>query len=133
MDIANKLFSVALKTRQNAYAPYSHFQVGAAVYCDDLQIYAGCNVENISFPCGICAESAAIGTMISHGAKKIMEILIVADSKQLITPCGACLQHITEFSDSQTIIHLANLKGIQKSLPLKELLPYGFAASELKK
>lgn len=133
MDIANKLFSNAKKARNNAYSPYSGFSVGAAIYADNLNIYTGCNVENVSLPCGTCAEAGAISAMISDGAKQILEILIVADSKQLITPCGVCLQRIAEFSNEQTIIHLANLNGIQKSLSLKDLLPYGFVAEELKK
>lgn len=133
MDIANKLFSAAKEASANAYAPYSDFKVGAAVFADDLQIYSGCNVENISFPCGTCAEAGAIAAMTAHGAKKILEILIIADSKDLITPCGACLQRIAEFSDSQTIIHLADFKGIKKSSSLGELLPFGFKARELDK
>ena len=133
MDIANKLFSSAQNARKRAYAPYSGFSVGAAIYADDSNIYTGCNVENSSFPCGTCAETGAISSMIAGGAQRILEILIFADSKQLTPPCGACLQRITEFATNQTIIHLANLNGIQKSLPLKEFLPYGFVAEELKK
>ena len=71
--------------------------------------------------------------MISGGAHQIREILIIADSQQLITPCGACLQRISEFSNEQTIIHLADLSGIQKSLLIKDLLPYKFYTKELKK
>ena len=133
MNIADKLFTSAKTTRNYAYSPYSGFSVGAAIYADNLNIYTGCNVENISFPCGTCAEANAIAAMISGGAHQIREILIIADSQQLITPCGACLQRISEFSNEQTIIHLANLDGIKKSLPLKDLLPYRFVAEELKK
>ena len=120
MDITDKLFSSALDVRRNAYAPYSKFKVGAAIYADDLQIYKGCNVENVSFPCGTCAHH-------------ISEILIVADSQEIITPCGACLQRIAEFGTADTIIHLSNLNGLQKSYKLAEMLPHGFFAGELLK
>ena len=133
MDISNKLLLSALEARKKAYAPYSNFMVGASLLADNQQIYSGCNVENISFPCGTCAETGAISSMISGGGKKILEILIIADSTQLITPCGACLQRIAEFSDSNTKIHLANLSGIQQTLKLQEMLPYGFNSEELKK
>ena len=133
MNINNKLFTTALEANFKAYAPYSGFKVGAAIYADNLQIYSGCNVENISFPCGTCAEAGAIAAMINGGAKKIIEILIVADSRSLIKPCGACLQRIAEFATPETIVHLANFKGIQKSLPLQQLLPELFSAEELLK
>ncbi len=133
MNINNKLFSTALEACNKAYAPYSDFKVGAAIYADNLQVYSGCNVENISFPCGTCAEAGAIAAMINGGAKKIIEILIIADSRTLIKPCGACLQRIAEFSTPETLIHLANLKGIQKTLSLKQLLPENFSAEELTK
>lgn len=132
MDIKNTLYTAAQKSQKQAYAPYSNFKVGAAIYADNAQIYTGCNVENISFPCGTCAEQGAISAMIAQGGKQIMEILIIADGKDLITPCGACLQRIAEFSTSQTLIHLASPQGIQKTLKLSDLLPYKFSAEELK-
>lgn len=133
MDITSQLFSAAKEVHSNAYAPYSRFKVGAAIYADNLQIYAGCNVENISFPCGTCAEAGAIAAMIAGGGHKILEILIFADSQNLIVPCGACLQRISEFATPQSVIHLADTKGIQKSLHLADLLPKGFASKELQK
>ncbi|MBQ8677458.1 MAG: cytidine deaminase [Alphaproteobacteria bacterium] len=133
MEIMSNLFLSAQQASQKAYAPYSKFQVGAAIYADNAKIYTGCNVENISFPCGTCAEAGAIAAMIADGGKKILQILIVADSQQLITPCGACLQRIAEFATPETIIHLADFTNIRKSLKISELLPYGFAAEELKK
>ena len=132
MDIKNTLYVAAQKARNQAYAPYSNFKVGAAIYADNSQIYTGCNVENISFPCGTCAEQSAISSMITQGGKQIMQILIIADGENLITPCGACLQRIAEFSNAQTLIHLASLKGIQKSLTISDLLPHRFVAKELK-
>lgn len=133
MDIANKLFTIAQNSCKNAYAPYSHFKVGAALYADNRQIYTGCNVENISFPCGTCAEANAIAAMVVGGSAKILEILIYADSIDLITPCGACLQRIAEFACDKTLVHLANKKGVQKTLNLQDLIPHTFKAEELQK
>ena len=133
MDIANKLFSAAVKAREKAYAPYSEFKVGAAIYADDLQIYKGCNVENISYPCGTCAEAGAVAAMVANGATRILEILVLADSAELILPCGACLQRIAEFADDNAVVHLANLKGVQKSIPFRKLMPYAFNSKELHK
>ncbi len=127
------LFNLALKTRLNAYAPYSCFKVGAAVLSSSNNIYVGCNVENVSYPNGTCAETGAIAAMIAAGDNLIKDIIIVAESDNLITPCGACLQRIFEFSDKNTKIHLANLNEIKKSYTISELLPLAFNEKELKK
>lgn len=126
MKISEKLFNLALQARNNSYSPYSKFKVGAAILADDGEFYSSCNVENISYPCGSCAETGAISAMISCGGKKIKEILVVGDGQEAITPCGACRQRICEFSDENTIVHMANLEGIKKSILAKDLLPYGF-------
>ena len=132
MDITDKLYQEALKILPNAYAPYSKFKVAAAIYADNGKICTGCNVENISFPCGTCAEAGAISNMITNGGKRILEILIISDNNEIITPCGACLQRIAEFADNDTIITIANNKGIQKHLHLRELLPHCFQTEKLK-
>lgn len=133
MNSLQKLLKEAEKAYQNAYAPYSHFKVGASILSSEGNFYKGCNVENISYPCGTCAEAGAISAMISNGDKKISEILILADSQELIKPCGTCLQRIQEFSDSNSLIHLANKSGIQASYHIKDMLPLNFTAKELKK
>ena len=133
MTTLEQLFIAALEVRQKAYAPYSKFAVGAALKGTNGKIYTGCNVENVSFPCGTCAEAGAVASMNADACRLIKEIVIVADSQTLITPCGACLQRLAEFSDSKTKIHLANLKGVQKSCTLTELLPMSFAEKGLKK
>ena len=133
MNKTDKLLTTAAHARQQAYAPYSDFSVGAAVLGNNGKIYAGANVENISYPCGTCAEQSAIASMIADGCREISEILIIADTKNPITPCGACLQRIKEFSGSQTIVHLANLTGIVKSLNFNEFLPLAFNNMEVKK
>ena len=125
MDAEQKLFQAALLAFNRAYAPYSSFRVGAAVL-------GSCNVENVSYPCGSCAEQGAIAAMVAGGEHLIKTILILADSQELITPCGACLQRILEFSDSQTLVCLADTRQIRRTCRLTELLPHAFAAKELK-
>ena len=126
------LLTSAIQVMNNAYAPYSKFFVGASILSENNKIYTGCNVENISYPCGTCAEQSAISAMISGGDKLIKEILIISDSQDLITPCGACRQRIAEFSTPNTIVHLANKNGIQKSILISELLPLAFNSQDLK-
>lgn len=132
-SIPQKLFNLAKLAQQRAYAPYSDFKVGAAIYSNHQQFYSGCNVENISYPCGTCAEAGAISAMIAGGDEKISEILIIADGSSLITPCGACLQRIKEFADDNILIHLANSQSIAKTLTLKDLLPIAFDDKDLHK
>lgn len=131
-NIQQKLYEQALKAFHNAYAPYSDFNVGAAILSDNDKIYTGCNVENIAFPSGSCAEAGAVTSMIADGGHKIKEILIIADGKDLVSPCGNCRQKILEFADKDTIVHLANLKGIQKTINFSELLPLAFSETGLK-
>lgn len=126
MVMLDTLFLKALETQKNAYAPYSAFKVGAAILTKAGHIYAGANVENVSYPCGTCAEAAAIAAMVVAGEYEISDIVIVADSKNLVSPCGACLQRIAEFSNKHTKVHLADLKGVQKSYNLEQLLPVVF-------
>ena len=125
MDIFEQLLKKAKETRENAYAPYSQYKVGAAIYSENNKIYTGCNVENVSFPCGTCAEAGAIAEMIAHGDKKIKAILVMAQGKNLVYPCGACLQRIAEFSTKETKIYLTDGKK-NKEYTLKDLLPYAF-------
>lgn len=133
MNNISKLFELARSARRNAYAPYSNFAVGVALLSQEGNFYKSCNVENISYPCGSCAETGAIAAMVAGGDKQIAEILVLAEGSELITPCGACRQRIKEFSTPQTLIHLANAAGVQKTYTIAELLPLAFAEKELKK
>ncbi|MBE6459080.1 MAG: cytidine deaminase [Alphaproteobacteria bacterium] len=126
MNNQQKLLSMAQTAASNAYCPYSHFAVGAAIESEDGKFYAGCNVENVSYPVGTCAETGAISAMIAGGSKRISAILIYADSKTLISPCGACRQRIAEFSNKNTPIYLADKNGIISETTAGELLPAGF-------
>lgn len=127
MNNLQKLLSLAREAAARAYCPYSHFAVGAAIESTDGKFYSGCNVENISYPVGTCAEAGAIAAMICGGDTEISEILIYADSKELITPCGACRQRIKEFASPECQIHLANTAGIKKTFTLNDLLPHSFS------
>ena len=133
MEIKEQLLEKANEAKNNAYAPYSNYKVGASILSTSGKIYSSCNVENISFPCGTCAEAGAIAAMIAGGDEKISAILVVADAKELVYPCGACLQRIAEFSNDKTIIYLANSKEVCKQYYLRELLPQDFKAAELKR
>ena len=113
-----QLFQIARCAMLNAYAPYSKFRVGAAVLAEDGKIYAGCNTENVSYPCGTCAEAGAIAAMAAAGARKIAKILV--------TPCGACLQRIKEFADDNTEIILSDENENERILSISELLPHAF-------
>lgn len=92
------LLTTAKTTRSCAYCPYSNFQVGAAVLCQDGSVFSGCNVENVSFTVGICAERVAYSKAISEGKNKFTACAVVAKGTQdFVTPCGACRQFISEF------------------------------------
>lgn len=126
MNNENLLYKAAKEASANAYAPYSHFQVGCAILSSRGNIYSGCNVENISYPVGTCAEAGAIASMICAGDNQIDTILIYADSQELITPCGACRQRIAEFASPDTIVCLADANSIKQKMPFKEIFPFAF-------
>jgi cytidine deaminase len=131
MSAIDDLFAQAKQARARAYAPYSRFPVGAALRTACGKIFAGCNVENASYPLGICAEAAAIAAMVGAGEGKIAELLVLGPGKDRITPCGACRQRIAEFADDKTVIHLADDADGAESLPFAELLPRAFGPASL--
>ncbi len=130
MNYITQLYDLAKQCRDNAYAPYSRFKVGSAIRCGHF-FCGGCNVENISYPCGICAEAGAVAALAAAGYTNIDEIMIVADTENII-PCGSCLQKISEFGTPDTIIYSADLNGNIRTYRLSELLPHNFNASEVK-
>ena len=117
----------AAEVRLSAYAPYSGFKVGACLRSEDGRLFAGCNVENIAYPQGLCAETVAIGAMVAAGATRIAELVVVAEGEALCTPCGGCRQRIAEFAAPETPIHVASPEGLRASFTLGELLPHAFA------
>lgn len=126
------LFKAALKVRQNSYSPYSKYQVASAILTTDGQIYSGINVENASYGATMCAERSAIFTAVSQGHKKIKEVLVLTDESEPWPPCGLCRQVIAEFASDNTLIHLANLKGVKSTLKFSELFPQAFTPTHLK-
>lgn len=114
------LIDEAWRARENAYAPYSDFQVGAALLADDGRVFHGCNVENISFGLTNCAERVAIGAAVAAGVRKILAVAVVADTAVPISPCGACRQVLAEFG--LPLVILAN-RAERIEFKLEELLP----------
>lgn len=125
------LLDVALAARTNAYVPYSGFKVGAAIRCPDGSVYAGCNVENVAYPQGTCAEAGAISAMVAAGRSAIAEVLVVADGPELVTPCGGCRQKLAEFADPDAPVILADLGGERVRTTVGALLPGAFGPGHL--
>ena len=126
MSDADALLAAAAVVRENAHAPYSRFKVGAALRADDGRVYAGANVENASYPEGICAETAAIAAMVAGGGKRIAEFALVTEGPAPASPCGGCRQRLAEFAGAATPVHLATTAGVRHSTTLGELLPLAF-------
>jgi len=122
MDIVSKLYDVAMRGRENAYAPYSGFSVGAALLAQSGRIYAGCNVENSSYGLTICAERVALCSAVAQGEKVFEMMIICADS--IVPPCGACLQVMAEFGDMEIISF--DMEGKFQRNRLSGLLPQSF-------
>lgn len=114
------LIDAAWQARKNAYAPYSNFQVGAALLADDGRVFHGCNVENISYGLTNCAERVAIGAAVAAGVRKFKAVAVVADTAVPISPCGACRQVLAEFG--VPLVILAN-RTERLEFTLEELLP----------
>ncbi|MCX5495049.1 cytidine deaminase [Kaistia dalseonensis] len=128
-----ELFERASAVRQNAHAPYSHFLVGAALRTEDGAIFAGANVENASFPEGWCAETSALGQMISQAStasgRRVAAITVVADRVDggiVCTPCGGCRQRLKEFSTASTVIECVDPTGKGQTFSISDLLPASF-------
>lgn len=122
------LLDTARAVRENAYAPYSKFKVGAAVRSTSGVVYAGCNVENVAYPEGTCAEAGAIAAMVAGGDKRIAEIAVIADSPQPVSPCGGCRQKIAEFADGDVVVTLHTTDGAMLKTTVSALLPGVFDA-----
>lgn len=124
-----KLMDCAIKARENAYSPYSHFAVGAALLCEDGTLYEGCNIENASYGLTNCAERTAIFKAVSEGHIKFKALAVVADTEGPCAPCGACRQVMAEFKIP--IIIMGNLMGNIKIVTIEELLPFSFSESDV--
>lgn len=123
------LIKAAQSVYDNAYAPYSHYRVSAAVLADDGTIYTGGNVENAVYPLTICAERVAIFKAISEGAHRIVALAVATASGG--SPCGACRQVMREFGTDDMPIYVADITGAYRTHTLGELLPESFSGDDL--
>jgi cytidine deaminase len=124
----DKLFNAALEAFNNSYSPYSHFKVGASILLKNGEIINGCNVENAAYGVSNCAERTAIFTCYAKGYRKddIDKIMVIGDTEDPISPCGACRQVLSELMDNDCEVILTNLKKDYKIMKVKDLLPYSF-------
>jgi len=125
------LKQAALKIRENAYAPYSGFQVGVALRSSSGEVYTGVNVENAAYPEGTCAEAGAIARMIAAGDRKITAVYVVAEGAEPVPPCGGCRQKLAEFSAPDVPVTMATISGIEKTLTVAQLLPGAFTPEHM--
>lgn len=126
---AKELMKMAIEARQNAYAPYSHFAVGAALLAESGKVYTGCNIENASYGLTCCAERNAIFAAVGAGERRFKMLAVAADSPEPVAPCGACRQVIAEFGIP--LVVMGNLKEATKTMAAEELLPYGFGQESM--
>lgn len=126
---AKELMKMAIEARQNAYAPYSRFAVGAALLAESGRVYTGCNIENASYGLTCCAERNAIFAAVGAGERRFKMLAVAADSPEPVAPCGACRQVIAEFGIS--LVVMGNLKEETKTMTAEELLPYGFGQESM--
>lgn len=126
-----ELLSQARRIRRHAYAPYSHFRVGAVVVTEDGQVFEGVNVENASYRLTVCAEQAAIATLVTTGSRSpVVAVAVVGDGDDPCTPCGACRQTIFEFGPDATVYSSGDA-GRPLTTHITELLPHGFGPARL--
>lgn len=125
------LMDAARAVRENAYAPYSQFKVGAALRSGSGAVFTGCNVENVAYPEGTCAEAGAIAAMVAAGETSLTEVVIIADSPTPVPPCGGCRQKLREFGEADTRVTMATIAGTVEVMTLAELLPGAFDQSHM--
>ncbi|WP_193369914.1 cytidine deaminase [Pelagibius marinus] len=125
------LIEAAVAAMSKAYAPYSNFSVGAAVRGASGKVYAGCNVENASYPEGCCAETSALSAMVMAGEARVTEVAVAGAGDKLVTPCGGCRQRLREFAADDVAIHICGPQGLRKTVTLGELLPLSFGPDNL--
>ena len=126
------LIEAAKAARARSHAPYSKFLVGAAMRDEQGRVFAGCNIENASYPQGWCAEPSAISALIMGGGMRITEVAVIGNGDELCTPCGGCRQKIREFARGDAKIHCCTEDGeLIRSFTLDELLPYSFGRENL--
>ncbi len=130
-NMSSNLRLAATNVRENAHAPYSNFKVGAAIRAASGVIYVGCNVENVAYPEGTCAEAGAIAAMVAAGETKLIEAYVIAGSDMPVTPCGGCRQKLAEFGAGDVSVTMATTGGVEQQSTLENLLPGAFGAAHM--
>ncbi len=130
LETIGRLIAAAATAREDAYAPYSGFRVGAALMLSDGRLVVGCNVENASYGLSVCAERNAVAAAMAAGSKSLVALAVVTDSSPPSTPCGACRQVLSEFGDMPVI--LANSADERTVTSVAELLPDAFDGSGIR-
>ena len=126
------LKDAAIAVRENAYAPYSKFQVGAAIRAASGTVYVGCNVENAAYPEGTCAEAGAIAAMVAAGETELVAAYVVAGADKPVPPCGGCRQKLAEFAKADVEVTMATMTGHEQMIRIDALLPGAFDGAFLK-
>ncbi len=129
-DVISRLHREAKTAQRRAYAPYSEFPVGVAIYTDAGKIVTGCNVENASFPLSVCAERNAIAACVAEGAGMPIACVVVGPVPQPLTPCGACRQVLAEFNREMLVICFSD-NDDRADFYVKDLLPHAFSGEAL--
>ena len=125
------LFQAAKSAMAKHRATYSDFPVGAAILCEDGTVFTGANIEVISYPEGWCAETTALSHYVMGGGGRITDICVIAEKKDLCTPCGGCRQRLGEFAPPDAKLHLCTMDGIAQTMTVADIFPYGFEAEIL--
>ena len=124
------LKEAALEAMTRAYAPYSNFKVGAAIIGDDGTVFTGCNVENASYPAGMCAERSALASAIARGFRVFELIVVATEAEEPTPPCGLCRQVLSELAPGLCVVSITK-SGLEHRWPLHELLPAPFTNHSL--
>ena len=129
--MSQDLKTAATAVRENAHAPYSNFKVGAAIRAASGKVYVGCNVENVAYPDGTCAEAGAIAAMVAAGETALTEAYVIAGSPMPVTPCGGCRQKLAEFAGPEASVTMATTGGVEQITTVGDLLPGVFSAAHM--
>lgn len=131
MSDPRPLIDAARAVRENAHVPYSRFKVGAAIRAASGAVYVGCNVENVAYPQGTCAEAGAIAAMVAGGDTAIAEVVVIADSEHPTTPCGGCRQKLREFAGPGVPVTMVTLEGRSLTMTMDQILPGAFGPEHM--
>ncbi len=129
--VPHDLIAAAAAVRDNAHVPYSGFRVGAALRTVEGDVFVGCNVENVAYPEGTCAEAGAIAAMCAAGGRRIAEVAVIADSPAPVPPCGGCRQKLAEFAGPEVRVTMATTAGATRTVTVADLLPGAFGAEHM--